>query len=75
MKIEISGNRCVGCGKYSQYYHLNHEGVFEPIDKGFCGNRQCIVRPGDRCRRYVERGNTGMPARPALQMSPDGGAR
>lgn len=56
MKIEITGNRCVGCYKYTQYYRC-WKGEIEAIDCGFCGIRQCTTRPGNRCKHYKEKSN------------------
>ncbi len=57
MKIEITGARCVTCQKYTQYYHSHCERGFEAINCGYCGSRQRTVKPGDRCKDYVEAPN------------------
>lgn len=60
MKIEITGSRCVSCAKYTQYYSLNQsKQVFQAINCGFCGERQCTTKPGNRCKHYRERSNVG----------------
>lgn len=61
MKVEITGNRCVSCCKFVQYYGQTYRREFEAIDCGFCAKRQRRVRPGDRCREYREAGNAGAP--------------
>ncbi len=61
MKIEIEGSRCISCYKYTQYYKNTIERGFEAIDCGFCGNRQCTTRPGNRCKEYKEKSNLGIP--------------
>lgn len=58
MKIEISGSRCISCGKYTQYYRMSG-GAVEAIDRGYCGKRQCTTRPGSRCKYYQEQSNVG----------------
>ena len=60
MKIEISGNRCIGCNRYTQYYSISARGELEAIDQGYCGEKQCRTRPGNRCKKYAERGNVGV---------------
>lgn len=59
MLIEISGNRCVSCARYTQYYGLGYDGEFRAIDCGYCGQRQCRTRPGNKCKEYREAGNVG----------------
>lgn len=61
MKIEISGSRCVSCGKYTQYYSNNGARGYEAIDCGYCGEKSRNVRPGDRCKAYQERSNVSLP--------------
>ncbi|MCI9357221.1 MAG: hypothetical protein HFH59_06690 [Lachnospiraceae bacterium] len=56
MKIEISGSRCISCGKYTQYYELIKD-MAQAIDRGYCGARQCTTRPGNRCKHYQEKSN------------------
>lgn len=55
MKIEITGNRCIKCNEYTQYYQLSAENEIESIDCGFCEKRQCKTRPGNRCKYYEKR--------------------
>ncbi|MCD2492762.1 hypothetical protein LQE92_08985 [Lacrimispora sp. NSJ-141] len=60
MKIEISGSRCISCAKYTQYYSRSlctYE--MEPINRGYCGQRQCVTQPGNRCKKYREKSNVG----------------
>ena len=58
MKIEVIGSRCYNCRKFTQFYWMNR-GDAEAIDKGYCGLRQRLVRPGDRCGKYFEKSNIG----------------
>ncbi len=60
MLIDISGSRCISCRKYTQYY-TQKQGTNElqPINCGYCGQRQCTTKPGNRCKHYQERGNVG----------------
>ncbi|MDO5345328.1 MAG: hypothetical protein Q4E91_06245 [Lachnospiraceae bacterium] len=60
MKVEIIGNRCITCGKYTQYYSRNYDGGWDAIDCGYCGQKSRNVRPGDRCSYYHERSNVGV---------------
>ncbi len=53
MRVEISGTRCIGCTKYTQYYLENGQAV----NHGFCYQRQCVTRPGSRCKHWEERSN------------------
>lgn len=57
MKIEITGSRCINCHFYTQYYRICYQGVIEAINCGFCGQRQCTTRPGNRCKSYMEKSN------------------
>lgn len=57
MLVNITGNRCIGCAKFTQYYCISHSGEFQRIDCGFCGQQQRTTRPGNRCGKYRERGN------------------
>lgn len=58
MKIEISGNKCISCYKYTQYYKRNLIGYdYEPIDCGYCGVMGRTTRPGNRCKHYKEMSN------------------
>lgn len=57
MQINISGSRCVTCHKYTQYYRLSCKGDFEAIDCGYCGTKSKNVRPGDKCKEYMEKSN------------------
>ena len=61
MKIEITGNRCISCVKFVQYYAYayNWRREPEPIDCGYCGQKSRNVRPGDRCSYYHEASNIG----------------
>lgn len=54
MKIKIIGDRCQNCLKYTQYYVEEPDGSYFPINHGFCGQRQCVTHPGDRCQYYEE---------------------
>lgn len=63
MKIEISGNKCVSCYKYTQYYELRGS-LAEPIECGYCGVRQCTTRPGNRCKHYREKSNVALEKKP-----------
>ena len=58
MLVDISGSRCISCARFVQYYSI-WGGGFQRIDCGFCCQRQCITRPGNRCRHYREKGNAG----------------
>lgn len=60
MKIEITGSRCITCQKYTQYYRNHYQRGFEAINCGYCGRRQRMVRPGDRCREYAEASNVSV---------------
>ena len=60
MKITIIGSRCVSCRAYRQYYSINQSGELQAIDLGHCGERQGNTRPGGRCKKYFEKGNTGI---------------
>lgn len=66
MKIEISGNRCITCQRYSQYYQNHYERGFEAIDCGYCGQHSRNVRPGNRCKDYRERSNCSVYAAEGL---------
>lgn len=57
MLVNITGNRCIGCAKFTQYYGLGYDGEYQRIDCGFCGQRQCTTRPGSCCKHYREAGN------------------
>lgn len=57
MLVNVSGNKCISCNKFTQYYTLNYRGEMERTDCGYCGQRGMKVRPGDRCRKYVEMSN------------------
>ncbi len=62
MLVDITGSRCVSCTKYTQYYayRLRRDGAeLQAIDCGFCGQRQCRTRPGNRCKYYREISNIG----------------
>lgn len=61
MQIEISGNRCVSCYKYTQYYQKGWQNEAVAVDCGYCGIKSRNVRPGDRCREYREMSNIGLP--------------
>lgn len=57
MLVNISGNRCIGCARYTQYYGRDMYGEFQSINCGYCGRRQRVTKPGDRCRYYEEKSN------------------
>lgn len=57
MKIEITGSRCISCQYYTQYYENHHSEGFRAINAGFCGARQRGIKPGERCWKYLEKGN------------------
>ncbi len=61
MQIEITGNRCVSCCEFIQYYGRNYYREYVPIDCGYCVKRQRRTRPGDRCKDYSEAGNASAP--------------
>ena len=61
MKIKITGNRCIGCYKYSQYYTISGRGELEAI-------RQCTTRPGNRCKEYREKSNVGLSEEQLLRL-------
>lgn len=56
MNIEISGNHCVGCDRYTQYYKLDYKGEYVPINRGFCGVHQRTTKPGNRCKKWMDAG-------------------
>lgn len=55
MKIRIIGDRCQNCASYTQYFAQDLDGKnYSAINHGFCGQRQCVTHPGDRCQYYEE---------------------
>lgn len=68
MKIEITGNRCISCYKYSQYYTISAQGELDAIDCGYCGVKQRKTRPGNRCKGYKERSNAGFSEKQLLRL-------
>ena len=53
MKIKIIGDRCQNCASYTQYFTQDLDGkAYSAINHGFCGQRQCVTHPGDRCLHY-----------------------
>ena len=64
MKIEITGNKCISCYKYTQYYQRKITSYdYEPIECGFCGVMQRTTRPGNRCKHYKEISNVSLARR------------
>lgn len=56
MKIEITGNHCITCRFYSQYFTYNFDGL-NPINCGYCGAKGKNTKPGNRCKEYHEQSN------------------
>ncbi len=57
MLVNVSGNKCINCTKFTQYYTKNYDSEYERTDCGYCGQRGKKVRPGDRCKQYHEASN------------------
>ncbi len=56
--IAIMGDYCINCEGYIQYYIRKEDGKYSihtAVDRGYCCTRQCITRPGNRCKYYQER--------------------
>lgn len=56
--ISVMGDHCINCEGYIQYYIRRVDGKYSihtAIDRGYCCTRQCITRPGNRCKHYQER--------------------
>ena len=68
MKIKITGNRCIGCYKYNQYYTISGRGELEAIDCGYCGIKQCRTRPGNRCKEHMQKSNVGLSEEQLLRL-------
>lgn len=60
MLVNVSGNRCISCKKFTQYYELDFKNEFQRIDCGYCGQKSKTVRPGDKCKMYKEAGNIAL---------------
>ena len=61
--IAVTGNHCINCEGYIQYYMRRVEekrAIHTAVDKGYCIERQCITRPGNRCKHYEEKSNVGV---------------
>ena len=57
MLVNISGNKCISCARFTQYYTMNYAKEFERTDCGYCRQHGKKVRAGDRCRKYCEASN------------------
>lgn len=56
--IAVMGDYCINCAEYAQYYLQRKEGnytIHTAVDRGYCIKRQCITRPGNRCKYYQEK--------------------
>lgn len=56
--IAVMGDHCINCEGYIQYYIRKEDGKYSihtAVDRGYCIERQCITRPGNRCRHYQEK--------------------
>lgn len=56
--IAVMGDYCINCEGYIQYYCIKKDGkysIYTAVDRGYCIERQCVTRPGNRCKHYQER--------------------
>ena len=60
--IAIMGDYCINCEGYIQYYIRREDGKYSihtAVDRGYCCTRQCITRPGNRCKHHQKGSEAG----------------